>query len=181
MSTCECSAFTNKQIRDEQATLAGLEPPEPDSNLFRHAKAELARLGGDNNEIHPDFNNKILEIITIFASMGHSGSSALYTRELVNKLLSHQTLTPITDDPSEWQKHAPELWDGKNSIWQNRRDSRFMSTDAGVTYWNVEDIKRGEQVTTKRSEQTVHGPNGDALKAEQRARMASEIQPVYDR
>jgi len=76
--------------------------------------------------------------------MGHSGGSASVAIPVIEQLLRYGALTPLTDEPKEWIYHSPEVWGDKNGegIWQNSRDSRAFSTDAGKHYYLVTDKKR---------------------------------------
>jgi hypothetical protein len=112
------------------------EVSEPDSNLVRHARVELTRLGE-----HPHTIDLYLEVIRAFSKMGHSGSSARFATPVILKLLQFEPLMPLTNDPNEWQYHGEEVWGEKNGIWQNRRDGRMFSSDGGLTYTSVEDPK----------------------------------------
>lgn len=164
---CDCQQFNNNEIKVA---------PEPESILVQKARHELA-LGDFVGASDPfvDFDTKIIEIVKIFASMGHSGSSAEFTRNIIDKLLRQQPLTPITDDPDEWEEHDASKWDGKNKIWQNKRDSRALSTDAGVSYFLVTEARRSRL----NSVQSKNGPRGEAVRARETPEIP--VSPVYDR
>lgn len=68
----------------------------------------------------------------MFSLQGHSGFSASYTLKYFNTLASGETLTSITSNPEEWE-------DIDNKTWQNKRDFRYFSNDAGKTFYNHED------------------------------------------
>lgn len=110
--------------------------PGDDSALVEHARKELERIGEE-----PEVIDWYLRIIREYASFGHSGGSASATAVVLEELLRFRPLTPPTNDPSEWIKHSPDSWDGKNPIWQNTRDGRAFSTDGGDTYTLVDDYK----------------------------------------
>lgn len=105
-------------------------PPIEDNNLYRHAERELKLLGND-----VDYDEQILEIVKAFIKMGHSGGSAAYTIPLISKLLSYENLTPLTDDPDEWEFHGEHMVPGSEGFWQNRRNSEAFSMDGGKTYY----------------------------------------------
>lgn len=100
-----------------------------DSGLVQHARRELALLGED-----PDVVDWYLRTVTAFVSFGHSGGSAEATLPVLERLLRHEPLTAITDDPGEWVDRT-EM--SGYPLWQNLRDSRAMSEDGGQTYWLV--------------------------------------------
>jgi hypothetical protein len=117
---------------------------ETDSPLVDHARRELALIGEDNW-----ITDGLCKVVAAFAEMGHSGFSAEHCTAVLEKLLRYQPLSPITDDPAEWIDRAQEM--GGEPFWQNRRDSRAMSTDGGKTYTLVD-----EQPQDSDSGQSVH-------------------------
>lgn len=96
------------------------------SNLMKHARQELALLNNGS-----DIDEPLLQMVQIFSDMGHSGSSAEYCRGALNELLAFRNLSPLTDDPEEWEKHS--------DVWQNRRRSEAFSSDEGKSYWLLSD------------------------------------------
>lgn len=100
------------------------------SNLVRHAERELALIGED-----PATIAGYLRVIRAFAGGGHSGGSASVAIPVIHQLLQYKNLSPLTDDPSEWIRRGPEMWDGVNDIWQNTRNGQAFSDDEGKTYW----------------------------------------------
>lgn len=103
-------------------------------NLVEHAKSELIRAG-----VEPEYQGPIVDMIRIFSDMGHSGTSEEYVRGIVCDLLDRKNLTPLTDDPDEWEHHGAEMWGEKGGIWQNRRNPKAFSRDRGKHYWLLED------------------------------------------
>lgn len=99
------------------------------SNLVDHARIELELVGEELETIEG-----YLKVIQAFADMGHSGGSASVAIPVINALLQFKNLRPLTDDPEEWIHHGPDVWDGKNGIWQNKRNSEAFSEDGGKTY-----------------------------------------------
>lgn len=102
------------------------------SNLTKHARRELALRGDD-----PETVRGYLDMIEIFAAMGHSGGSASVFIPTLTQLLSFQNLMPLTSDPSEWYCHTGE--GSYESLWQNVRNSSAFSHDGGETYYLVDD------------------------------------------
>jgi hypothetical protein len=112
--------------------------PGDDSNLVKHARTELERIGEE-----PTVIDWYLRIIREYASFGHSGGSAGATAIVLEELLRFRPLGPLTNDPKEWIHHGKEVWGDPNSdgVWQNVRDSRAFSNDGGETYTLVDDPK----------------------------------------
>lgn len=114
-------------------------------NLIKHAKDELKRAGLFDKDA--DYGGMIakavMELMKVFSKQGHSGFSAPWVTELFAKLASYETLTPLTDNPKEWED-VSEYCDG-DKLWQNKRNSAYFSKDGGKTWYNVDDktIKEG--------------------------------------
>lgn len=111
-------------------------PLDPDSNLVKHARRELEILGEDEETILG-----YLYVIQAFADMGHSGGSAMIAIPTINDLLQFNNLKPLTNDLTEWQQLGPDMWNG-GQAWQNRRNGRAFSEDAGKTYYFVDDPEK---------------------------------------
>lgn len=101
------------------------------SNLVDHARRELALLGED-----PWVTDGVVKVVSAFVEMSHTGSSAEAVTGYLERLLRFQPLTPITDNPKDWEDRS-EM--SGTPLWQNRRDSRAMSTDGGKTYTLVDE------------------------------------------
>lgn len=110
------------------------------SNLVDHARRELGRAGLLDKDSDYDgmLGEAALEIIGVFARQGHSGFSAFVVTDVVNKLMSYEPLTALTNDPSEWN-HIAEEMAGEPSLYQSQRDPRAFSHDGGKTYYLVDD------------------------------------------
>lgn len=115
------------------------------SNLYLHAKKELELLGmyADTEEnkdgLQPKLADNILKMIEVWGEIGHSGGSAMWTRDILNKLLNWENLAPITSNPDEWND-VSEM--NGSPMWQNNRNPMLFSTDGGKSYYNVDDKKK---------------------------------------
>lgn len=90
-------------------------------NLLAHADRELPPPKGD--DMQALMNDQLRELLLVFSTHGHSGFSAAYARNALDKLLKFEPLRPLTGEPDEWV----EVADG---TWQNRRCGRvFKSAD----------------------------------------------------
>lgn len=98
-----------------------------EGNLVRHARRELALI--DNDE---DFNLSIIEAVRAFSKYGHSGGSASVAIPLLFDLLQFKNITPLTDDPDEWQDRSEE---SGVPMWQSKRNPAAFSEDGGETYY----------------------------------------------
>lgn len=114
------------------------------SNLRYHAKRELELI---NEE--PKVIEWYLSVIDAFSKAGHSGASASIAIPVLTALLHFKNLSPLTDDPSEWANHSPEMWDGTNGVWQNYRNGEAFSEDGGKTYTLLsERVSNGDGTTS---------------------------------
>lgn len=153
---CDCKKFKNEETRREDSNDADRPLEHP---MVTKARAELALTEEDDVTVE-----KLLDIVRIWSTMGHSGSSHAWFREVLVNLLNQRALTPLTDDPKEWQRHEPDRWDGVNAVWQNRRDSRALSTNGGKTYFLVDDEDRNilydslQVVAPPRPEHNIYPP-----------------------
>lgn len=99
-------------------------------SLVEHAKCELALAGNDE-----DFNNSIIKAVEAFSEYGHSGGSASVAIPMLYDLLQFKNLTPLTNDPNEWN-HIEEAVAGvSGGTWQSRRNPAAFSDDGGKTYY----------------------------------------------
>jgi hypothetical protein len=108
-----------------------------DSNLVRHAHAELLRAGlwDEDSDYRGMLADAVFDLVKVFAEQGHSGFSASMARDLFAKLSDFQSLGPITDDPAEWIEVGPEMW-------QNSRMPSAFSTDGGRTHYLLDERRR---------------------------------------
>jgi hypothetical protein len=113
-------------------------PTTEDSPLVEHAKNELHRAGLDSPD--SDYGGAtaeaVLALIRVFAGQGHSGMSAAITLDVFTRLAEYRALMPLTDDPDEWIDRTDIMGE---PYWQNKRDSKYFSTDGGKTYFMPED------------------------------------------
>jgi len=74
------------------------------STLVDHAKRELQGIGmlESEDEMNAAAAQDILSIVEVFAGQGHSGFSASYVANALNKLLRFEPLGPLTGAESEW-------------------------------------------------------------------------------
>jgi len=119
---------------------------EEKSSLILHAERELKLAGLDQPDA--DYGGMlapaVMELITTFSDQGHSGQSAMIVATLFARLVQWRPLSPLTDDPAEWQEVSKEMLtkaeikDGKK-IWQSVRSPACFSKDGGKTYKDSEE------------------------------------------
>ena len=100
------------------------------SELVEYARRELTRLGMDPNDTG-DMNGKmaqsIVEVVEKFSEQGHSGFSAGYASNLLEKLLRFEPISPLTGEADEWM----EVGEG---VWQNIRCFHVFKETGGRAY-----------------------------------------------
>lgn len=114
------------------------------SLLIAHAEEEMRRAGlydkdADYGGMIPD---AVMKLVRALAEDGHSGGSHWLTLQIFNKVANFKTLTPITDDPTEWGSVAEYYSKDHPAVWQSRRDPTLFSGDGGKTYYSVDDPER---------------------------------------
>lgn len=98
---------------------------------IEHAKRELKALGYklDDTEEGPNkwVAENIFELLKVFASQGHSGSSAPYVANLFCKLAKLEPAAPLQGTDDEWVAVA-------DGVWQNNRASNVFKGIDGRAY-----------------------------------------------
>lgn len=98
-------------------------------SLVEHAKRELELLG----ETDQEYIDGIVKVIQAFADCGHSGGSASVAIPTIHDLLQFKPLSPLTNDPSEWNEVGSE-------VWQSSRNPEAFSSDGGKTYYLLSEM-----------------------------------------
>lgn len=117
-------------------------------SLLEHAKRELKLAGYDISDkgcdMHDDkepFEGYVnycarnaYELIEILSKADHSGMSIGITIDIFNKLAKWKTLTPLTNNPDEWEQLS-----GWESVgYQNKRNPSCFTYDF-KTYYDVDE------------------------------------------
>ena len=122
-------------------------------SFLEYAKSELDLIGlteDSTDEMNRDMRKCILEIMQKFADQGHSGFSAGYAVNILNKLLRYEPLTPLTGEDDEWI----ELGYDSELKYQNKRfgqvfkdaDGRAYDSAGKVFYeWYERDLEPDEE------------------------------------
>lgn len=107
-------------------------------NLYEFAKNELNLLEKDcetstESNMQKAINKSILEVVKSFASQQHSGASASYAIDLLNRLLRFKPLLPLTGEDSEWEDVSK--YTGGTPLYQNIRCPEVFKNADGKAYW----------------------------------------------
>lgn len=123
------------------------------SNLVEHAERELAAMKVEEPE-----RSSLIGAVKAFAEGGWSGGGAAWGIPILKALLEFKNLTPLTDDPGEWNDIAevgPED-QPPGVIWQSRRNPEAFSLDGGKHYYLLSE--REAAGGTVGTQQTPNGP-----------------------
>ncbi len=124
--------------------------PAKDSGLMRHAKSEMELLGWhkpgkDGDRMQILVYNNILDLFRVFSSQGHSGTSAPYVVKRFEHLASYKILSPITNNPDEWNDVTEQTIgskiDDSKCMHQSRRGPAYFSDDNLKTYYDLDEKK----------------------------------------
>jgi len=113
------------------------------AGLVDHAKKELelAGLFKKDSDYNGMIGKAVMELMKCFSGQGHSGFSAGMVLDLFRRLGKWEQLTPVTDDPKDWND-VSEMSGDKKKLWQSKRNPSYFSENGGKSYYNVEDKKR---------------------------------------
>lgn len=103
-----------------------------DSNYLRHAKEEWAIAFPDKDDMQEAIGEHVLDMVAMFGLEGHSGFSAGYARQYIDKALRFEPFSPLTGAESEWGE--PFDFNGSQ---QNKRCGRIFRDKDGKAY-NIE-------------------------------------------
>lgn len=107
------------------------------SALYEYAKKELERIekGCKDEEslsMQQAIDKNILELIDVFSNQHHSGFTATYVIDILQRLLHYKPLTPLTGEDDEWEDVTSYGYD--TPTFQNKRCSAVFKDDRGA-YW----------------------------------------------
>lgn len=107
------------------------------NNYVKHAIEEFRALGytpvGEDQEDGPSkwIQENIIELLNVFGTQGHSGSSAPYCVQMFSKLALFEPIAPLTGEDWEWADK--DHMDGTTV--QNKRCSHvFKNLETGRAY-----------------------------------------------
>lgn len=100
-------------------------------SLSEHARSELQRAGEfDRDPIRATVLMALVSVVDAFVSTGEL--SAVDLVDPLGLLLHHSTLTPLTDEPSEWADRSTAT--GRR-LWQSRRNPNAFSHNGGASFF----------------------------------------------
>jgi hypothetical protein len=122
------------------------------ADLVDYAKSELDYIGmkeSDTDDVNSAMRKHILHIVQEFHNEGHSGFSAHYAINCLEKLLRYQPLSALTGDDNEWIEIAEDQAIG-GKLWQNKRCFRVFKDEngaydsEGIIFYRIEKDEEGK-------------------------------------
>lgn len=119
--------------------------------LSEHAAYELVLAGMTDNE-DPQARkaaSDVMALIKRFEKQDHTEKTAMFTLNAFETLASFLPLTPITDDPQEWDKFEIDKTNvdtkevEKKIVWNSKRATSIFSEDEGKTFYDQRTGKTG--------------------------------------
>lgn len=120
--------------------------------MHDYAKTEMDIAWPEPDDAQAHIEEDILAVIDLFENQGHSGMSASYTINILERLLRFKPLSPLTGEDDEWDEPCTNVFD-KTVYQQNKRcssvfrtnndnstaydmDAKVFSEDGGKTFWS---------------------------------------------
>lgn len=128
------------------------------SNLENHALAEFRAAGWVDesgkfcDEMQKLMCDQVVELLKLFSSHGHSGSSAPYAISLFEKLAKFEPIVPLTGEDWEWSEVSDGTFQNKRCSHVFKQADRFdgQAYDIeAVIFWEWHtDSETGEKYKT---------------------------------
>lgn len=100
-------------------------------SYVEHARREL-QLAGITDE-DPAYAAAVVAAVAVLqALIAREQRAADEVAQQLGTLLGYGTLTPLTDEPSEWLDRSRQMG---RLLWQSARNPYAYSDDGGRTYW----------------------------------------------
>jgi hypothetical protein len=99
------------------------------SNLEIYTEKELERTRLTNKE-----KKCVLKMVKLWSSFDYNEISLKKCLAIFNLAVNFKALTPLTDDPNEWERVNAYMW-------QSRRIYSAFSKDGGKTYYDIDTKK----------------------------------------
>jgi hypothetical protein len=106
------------------------------SGLLLFAEQELARITKADDGMQAHINKHLLDMVRVFSEESHTGFSAHYTINILNRLLRFLPLSPIEDTPEDWNEVGPGDYQHKrcSKVFKDKDkfDGKAFTIDAKV-------------------------------------------------
>ena len=121
-------------------------------SLVSYAESELDRIGmTDDDDMNGMMRKHLLHMVKEFSEEGHSGFSASYALQCLEKLLRFKPLSPLTGEDDEWgdvsNVSGEPMFQNKrcSSIFKHGKDGEAYDIDGKVFWEWYTDNETGEK------------------------------------
>ncbi len=121
-------------------------------SLVSYAESELDRLGlTDDDDMNGAMRKHVIHMVKEFANEGHSGFSASYALQCLEKLLKFKPLTPLTGADDEWsdvsEMSGTTHYQNKrcSSVFKDGKDGEAYDID-GKVFWEWIRTEDGREI-----------------------------------
>ena len=121
-------------------------------SLVSYAESELDRIGmTDDDDMNGMMRKHLLHMVKEFSEEGHSGFSASYALQCLEKLLRFKPLSPLTGEDDEWgdvsNVSGEPMFQNKrcSSIFKHGKDGEAYDIDGKVFWEWYTDKETGEK------------------------------------
>lgn len=155
-----------------------------EKTLSEHAAYELTKAGMTNHE-DPEARKVATDVMALvrrFEKQGHTDKTGSFVLEAFETLATRLPLTPITDDPEEWDKFEIDRKNveteevEKRTVWQSKRAPSLFSEDEGKTFTDQRTGKVGESVDHIKQAEELEAAK--KLRAERKAKAEQPEAPI---
>jgi len=152
--------------------------------LLEHAAYELTKSGfvDDTDPENRKVATDVMALVRRFVKQDHNERTGRIVLDFFETICFFLPLTPITDDPEEWEKFEIKTTNQEtgeettSTRWQSKRAPRIISEDSGKTFIDQATGKTGESVNAAEYAKKVEEQKAlrDKTKAEQDNKKATE-------
>ena len=112
------------------------------SALGDHARREFEQIG-----VTPAVADVLVQLVEVFVNWAELPGNTVTPIKTMSLILNQRPLSPLTDNPREWVRVGDMLVvGGTMGLWQNIRDPRAHSNNAGANYWLIEPGREGQSM-----------------------------------
>lgn len=115
---------------------------------YMQKKVNKNIVDGDYDRMQKRVNKDIMDILTVFAEQGHSGFSAGYVINMLQRLLNWIPIKPLTGEDDEWEEAYEDVEQNTRcpGVFRHGKDNstatyngRVFSDDGGRTWFTNRD------------------------------------------
>lgn len=121
-------------------------------SLVQYAESELDRIGmTDDGDMNGMMRKHLIHMVKEFSAEGHSGFSASYALQCLQKLLRFKPLSPLTGEDDEWSdvtaiSGVPHYQNKRcGSVFKDGKDGQAYDID-GKVFWEWIRTEDGREI-----------------------------------